>query len=392
MQLYFFHLMPWPHIDPEVREKYGSSWVVYPNSEYDPVEGSRLYNQYLDQLSFADQIGFDAVCVNEHHQNAYGLMPSPNIMAAALVSRTKQARIAILGNGVAMRRNPLRVAEEVAMLDVMSGGRVISGFVRGIGAEYHSLSLDPTTSRDRFFEAHDLILKAWTTPGPFEWDGRFFHYRYVNVWPRPLTQPHPPIFVPSQGSDETLEWAAQHRYPLACTFVPMERLKAFYDRYRSFASEQFGYDAGPEQFGFTSLIHVDTDEKKAQAAVEPHVRYFIERCFVLPLPIFFPPGYTDAGSYRRRVTIAREVAASGGPTLNAGAPLIGTPEQVGERLVANLAEAGAGTLLAQFQVGDMPHDKVMRSMELFADKVLPYLPREARTAGAARSAGISPPA
>jgi alkanesulfonate monooxygenase SsuD/methylene tetrahydromethanopterin reductase-like flavin-dependent oxidoreductase (luciferase family) len=375
MKLYAFHLMPWPHIVPDVREKYGSSWVVYPNSEYDPVIGRRLYGEYLDQLVFADEMGFDALCVNEHHQNAYGLMPSPNIMAAALLSRTRQAKIAILGNGIALRRNPLRVAEEVAMLDVMSGGRVLSGFVRGIGAEYHSLNLDPTRSRSSFFEAHDLIVKAWTTPGPFEWDGEHFHYRYVNVWPRPFTQPHPPIFVPSQGSAETLQWAAQHRYPLACTFVPMERLKQFYDRYRRYAEEDFGYTAQPEQFGFTSIVHVHEDPKEAERLIEPHLRYFKERSFALPLPIFFPPGYTSPEAYRTRLDIARQLAASGGPTLSAGAPLIGTPEQIVERIGANMAECGAGILMAQFQVGDMPHDKVMRSMELFASEVLPHLDR-----------------
>ena len=175
MELYAFHLMPYPKIDPDVREKYSSAWVVYPNSEYDPELGQRLYGEYLDQLTFADQIGFDAVVVNEHHQNAYGLMPSPNIMASALIDRTTNAKIAILGNGIALRDNPLRVAEEVAMLDVMSGGRVLSGFVRGIGAEYHSMGLDPTRSRSRFFEAHDLIVKAWTEPGPFAWDLSLIH-------------------------------------------------------------------------------------------------------------------------------------------------------------------------------------------------------------------------
>jgi alkanesulfonate monooxygenase SsuD/methylene tetrahydromethanopterin reductase-like flavin-dependent oxidoreductase (luciferase family) len=374
IQLYCFHLMPWPNIDPDVREKYGSSWVVYPNSEYDPQLGKELYRNYLDQLTFADTIGFDAICVNEHHQNAYGLMPSPNLMAAALIERTQRAKIAILGNGIAMRQNPLRVAEEVAMLDVLSGGRVISGFVRGIGAEYHSLNLDPTLSRARFFEAHDLIVKAWTEPGPFDWDGEHFAYRYVNVWPRPVQQPHPPIFVPSQGSAETLEWAAQHRYPLACTFVPMERLKQFYDGYRGYAAEA-GYEAGPEQFGFTSIVYCADDPRQAEADMEPHIRYFRERCFALPLPIFFPPGYTAADSYRTRVQIARQLAAQGGPSLSAGEPLIGTPEQVGERLLANMAECGAGIFMGQFQLGDMPHGKVMRSMELFAEKVLPHLPR-----------------
>jgi alkanesulfonate monooxygenase SsuD/methylene tetrahydromethanopterin reductase-like flavin-dependent oxidoreductase (luciferase family) len=259
----------------------------------------------------------------------------------------------------------------------MSGGRVLSGFVRGIGAEYHSMGLDPTRSRSRFFEAHDLIIKAWTQPGPFEWDGDNFQFRYVNVWPRPLQQPHPPIFVPSQGSSETLKWAAQHRYPLACTFVPMERLKQFYDRYRQYASEDFGYEAGPDKFGFTSIVYVHPDGEEAAAAeMEPHIKYFKERAFTLPLPTFFPSGYTTAESYKTRIEIARELANTGGPTLTAGEPLIGTPEQVGERLERNLAACGAGTFMAQFQVGDMPHGKVMRSMELFANEVLPYLSRD----------------
>lgn len=377
MELHAFHLMPYPKIDPDIREKYNSAWVVYPNSEYDPELGHQLYDEYLDQLVFADTIGFDAIVVNEHHQNAYGLMPSPNIMAAALISRTEQAKIAILGNGISLRDNPLRVAEEVAMLDVMSNGRIISGFVRGIGAEYHSMNLDPTRSKARFFEAHDLILKAWTEPGPFEWDGEHFQFRYVNVWPRPIQKPHPPIMVPSQGSADTLRWGAEHRYPLACTFVPMDRLKQFYDAYRQYASEDYGYEAGPEQFGFTSIVYVHPDgEEAAWRELQPHIDYFRERCFTLPLPTFFPPGYTARESYKTRVEIARELAASGGPTLTAGEPLVGSPEQVGERLERNMAECGAGILMAQFQVGDMPHDKVMRSMELFASDVMPYLERD----------------
>jgi alkanesulfonate monooxygenase SsuD/methylene tetrahydromethanopterin reductase-like flavin-dependent oxidoreductase (luciferase family) len=156
----------------------------------------------------------------------------------------------------------------------------------------------------------------------------------------------------------------------------MERLKQFYDGYRGYAAEA-GYDAGPEQFGFTSIVYCADDPKRAEAEMEPHIRYFRERCFALPLPIFFPPGYTAASSYRTRVQIARQLAAQGGPSLSAGEPLIGTPEQVGERLLSNMAECGAGIFMGQFQLGDMPHAKVMRSMELFADKVLPHLPRVA---------------
>ena len=127
MEIFFFHLMPWPHIPEDFKSHYRSSWVVLPNSCYDPVAGHRIYREYLDQLAAADELGFDAVCVNEHHQNGYGTMPSPNVIAAILCERTKRAKIAILGNGICLRDNPLRVAEEVAMIDVISGGRVISG-------------------------------------------------------------------------------------------------------------------------------------------------------------------------------------------------------------------------------------------------------------------------
>ncbi|MGH7906022.1 MAG: LLM class flavin-dependent oxidoreductase, partial [Candidatus Binataceae bacterium] len=164
MQFHFFHLMPWPYLPPDFddREKYPTSWVMFSNSNYDPKKGNELYNRYLDEMEYAEQLGFDGLCVNEHHQNAYGTMPSPNLMAAALARRTERARILILGNGLPLRDHPLRIAEEIAMLDVMSNGRIVSGFVRGIGAEYYSIGLNPTFSRERFLEAHDLIIKAWT--------------------------------------------------------------------------------------------------------------------------------------------------------------------------------------------------------------------------------------
>jgi alkanesulfonate monooxygenase SsuD/methylene tetrahydromethanopterin reductase-like flavin-dependent oxidoreductase (luciferase family) len=388
MKLFFFHLMPWPQIPEDFKDTWRSSWVVLPNSQYDPVLGHRIYNEYLDQLSYGDELGFDAVCVNEHHQNAYGTMPSPNIIAAMLAQRTKRAKIAILGNGICLRENPLRVAEEVAMVDVISGGRVISGFVRGIGCEYYSLNLDPTFSRERFFEAHDLIIKAWTEPGPFEWDGEHYRFRYVNVWPRPLQKPHPPIFCPSQGSSETIAWAAEHRYPYIMTFTPMEALVRFYDMYRELAQDKFGYQAGPEQFGWTSMVYVAKDEKTAIREARPHLKYFGERCFAIPPQMLMPPGYTSGASLKRFIT-ARGTAGSRfdvDELLNNQETLVGTPEQVGERLMRNMERAGAGTFMGAFQVGDMPHDKVMRNLELFADKVMPYLPRKDENGAEAKEA------
>src|SRR5579875_1825534 len=187
MQCHLFHLMPYPHLPPDFDDmkKYPTSWVIFSNKHYDPVKGVEIYNRYLDELEWAEELGFDGVCVNEHHQNAYGTMPAPNIMAAALTRRTKRVKILVLGNGLPLRDHPLRVAEEIAMLDVMSGGRIVSGFVRGVGVEYFSMGVNPTYSRERFAEAHDLIIKSWTEPGPFDFEGKHYRVRYVNVWRQP---------------------------------------------------------------------------------------------------------------------------------------------------------------------------------------------------------------
>ena len=377
MELFFFHLMPWPEIPGNFRDEARSSWVVLSHRHYDPALGHRVYNDCLDELEFAEQVGFDAICVNEHHQNAYGLMPAPNIMAAALVRRTSRARIAILGNGISLRDNPLRIAEEIAMLDVISGGRVISGFVRGIGCEYFSLGLDPTQSRERFQEAHDLIIKAWTAADPFTWDGKHFHFRYVNVWPRPFQKPHPPIFCPSQGSSETIEWAAERGYPYVCTYTPIEALLYYYDRYRELAETRFSYHAGPEKFGVSAFVYVAEDEATAIEHARQHVKYFGERCFAIPLQMLIPPGYASSQSLRHLV-------GARGPSgarfdfdfmVETGQTLFGTPEQVGERLTRLMERAGAEVFMGLFQFGNMPHARAMRSIELFANRVMPYLPR-----------------
>ena len=208
MNCFFFHLMPYGPLDPATDGQYHSAWVTLPNSYYDPQEGHQLYNRYLDELELADQLGFDGICVNEHHQTAYGLMPAPNLLAAALARRTERAKIAILGRALPLLANPLAIAEEYALLDNLTAGRIICGFVRGIGAEYHTTGVNPSRSHERFHEAHDLITQAWTRTGPFPFEGHHYHFNYVNIWPRPYQEPHPPIWIPSQGSTETMRWAS----------------------------------------------------------------------------------------------------------------------------------------------------------------------------------------
>src|ERR1700758_4615272 len=136
--------MPYRPLDMAERAKHRSAWVVLPNALYDPVKGAEEYQAYLDQLTSAERLGFDAIGVNEHHQTAYGLMPAPNLIASALIQRTKRVKIAILGRALPLVNNPIYIAEEFAMLDVMSKGRIIAGFVRGIGSEYLCLPIMPS--------------------------------------------------------------------------------------------------------------------------------------------------------------------------------------------------------------------------------------------------------
>ena len=160
MKFTWFHLMPYRFLPEDFKEKYHSVWVDIPRDLYDPKVGHRLYNDYLDQLEYADSMGFDGLGVNEHHQNAYGLMPSPNIMAAALTRRTRNANLVVLGNSIALYNPPIRVAEEFAMLDVISGGRLIAGFPVGTSMDTNFCYGEvPATIREKYYEAHDLISR-----------------------------------------------------------------------------------------------------------------------------------------------------------------------------------------------------------------------------------------
>ena len=163
MRIHWFHLMPYQDLPPDCSSRYHSVWVDPPSELYDAAAGHRMYNEYLDELEFADQMGFDGICVNEHHQNAYGLMPSPNLMAAALARRTSNAALVVMGNSIALYNPPVRVAEEFAMLDVISGGRLVAGFPVGTSMDSNfCYGQTPATLREKYEEAHNLIVQAWT--------------------------------------------------------------------------------------------------------------------------------------------------------------------------------------------------------------------------------------
>ena len=168
MKFTWFNLMPWPSLPDNFREEHRSVWVDIPNKLYDPNKGHFVYHEYMDQLEYADSLGYDGIGVNEHHQNGYGLMPSPNIIAAGLARRTSQAALAVIGNSLALYNPPLRVAEEFAMLDLISGGRLLAGFPVGTSMDTnYCYGQIPGLTRDKYAEAHDLVMRAWHEEEPF---------------------------------------------------------------------------------------------------------------------------------------------------------------------------------------------------------------------------------
>jgi alkanesulfonate monooxygenase SsuD/methylene tetrahydromethanopterin reductase-like flavin-dependent oxidoreductase (luciferase family) len=368
MKVYAFDLMPWPHLtDP--------SHYPDPNALFDPRRGQAVYAEHLDQMALCEDLGFDAVCINEHHAKPYGLMPSPNIVAAALTQRTRRIPIGILGNLPALHAHPVRLAEEIAMLDVMSGGRIISGFVRGVPQEYLALSVPLPEARARLQEAWDLIVKAWTAREPFAWRGKHFSYDRVSIWPRPLQEPHPPIVLPAD-SDEGLELAARRRAGTGAAYRSNARTRAIFERYRAFAARH-GWTPGPEHCHLMRHVYVAETGARAREEAEPHLDYFWQKLLSyhrgsMPLLGQVPPARPPVVRSADELPLYEfdfDLTQKGGMTI------VGDPDYVLREIRAQMREVGAGVLMGLFQFGSLPHALACKNLELFAARVLPELRR-----------------
>jgi alkanesulfonate monooxygenase SsuD/methylene tetrahydromethanopterin reductase-like flavin-dependent oxidoreductase (luciferase family) len=381
MKLHWFHLAPWQNMPPDFNQQYRSVWVDVPSHLYDPVDGHRHYNDYLDELEFADQMGFDGVCVNEHHQNAYGLMPSPNLMAATLTRRTSNAAIVVLGNSIALYNPPVRIAEEFAMLDCMSGGRLVAGFPVGTPMDTcYGYGEVPATLREKYDEGYELIMKAWTEPEPFIFNGKYTQLRYVNIWPRTLQKPHPPIWVPGGGSVETWEWVAKRDHVYCyLSYSGYKRGKALLDGYWA-TIERLGIEPNPYRAGFLQLVAVSETDAQAERDYYEAAHYFYENC----LHVY--EGFADPPGYRTQQTLKSGFAAQVGRAASAarkdlswkdltegGFVVAGSPESVRQQLTEVAKTLRVGHLMVLQQFGNMPKHLALKNTELFGREVLPAL-------------------
>lgn len=381
-----FTEMPYPHLPPE--DTYDSLRVTFPSSVYDPELGYQLYRTYFDIYEAADELGLD-IMLNEHHGTATCVEPAVPLTMAVLARTTKRARLLALGNPIANRGTPVRIAEEMAMIDVISQGRADVGLVRSVPYEMSAGNVQPVDMYERFWEAADLIVKAWTThDGPFNWEGRHYHHRQVNIWPRPYQQPHPPVWVPTQ-STSTAAAVAERQFHVATILNGWQGARSMFDIYRQTCEER-GFPApGPEKLGYLGMVFVgETDE--AGYAGARKLQWYLQHNKIAP-QFLDVPGYIDQATRAKMLAArARGQQASTPVAHLAHAPVeqltedgfffAGSPDTVFAQLKRFYERVGGfGNFLMMMQAGTMGYDLVAGSMELFAREVLPRFREEVVT-------------
>ncbi|MPZ24392.1 MAG: LLM class flavin-dependent oxidoreductase [Dehalococcoidia bacterium] len=382
MKFEFFHLMPYPGLPDDFREKHESVWVTLDSRLFDPAVGGSAYHDYLDELEYAASMGFDGVCVNEHHANGYGLMPSPNLMAATLARNTKDAAIVVMGNSLALYNPPIRVAEEFGMLDVLSGGRLVAGFPVGTAMDTtYAYGQVPITLRDKYMEAHDLVVRAWTEPDVFSFNGKFTQVRYVNALPRPLQKPHPPIWIPGGTSVETWEWCARTDYLYAYLSYfgykqGMRTMQGFWEEV-----ERQGREPNPYQAGFLQFVAIADTDAQAEKDYAEAADYFYNRCLHIAPRFVDPPGYRTLRTVETGLKSQVKAAATKKKSeplgwkdfVERGYIIAGSPQSVRQQLEEVIKKLRVGHMMLLLHFGNLSKETTMNNTRLFATEVMPHL-------------------
>jgi alkanesulfonate monooxygenase SsuD/methylene tetrahydromethanopterin reductase-like flavin-dependent oxidoreductase (luciferase family) len=375
IQFYVFNHHHYAHL-PERIDDYSSSWVDYPNSEFDPRLAHELYQRYTREIRLVEELGFDAIAINEHHNTAYSLQPSPTVRAGHVIASTEKIKILVAGIPLNLSL-PNRVAEEYAMLDVMSGGRMEFGFPLGTGMEYWSnaAQINPTTARARFREGLEILLQAWEQDGPTSYEGEHFFYRFLNPWPRPYQQPRPRIYIVGSGSPETVDLAVQFGAGYSVVFTPIpQQLRAFESLREKCAAA--GRTLAPDDLIITTIVYVADSDEEAEREGRPHIERFFSWYHRVQPKYLSPPGYVSRDNFLRLASsaaLADAKESSWEDMLALGRIAIGSPDTVADTLAHWAQEAGSSRILLQLTIADMPEEKAVKNMTLFAREVIPRI-------------------
>lgn len=383
MKVLWFHLMPYQDLPADFKQQHNSVWVDIDPKLFDPHAGHRLYHEYIDELVYASKAGFDGICVNEHHANAYGLMPSPNLIASTLARETTDAAICVMGNSVALYNPPTRVAEEMAMLDCMSGGRLIAGFPVGTPMDTcYAYGQNPASLRERYYEGIEFVMRAWHEEKPFAFNGRYNQQRYVNCWPRPMQKPNPPVWIPGSSSVETWDMCAKNNFVYANLSyfghnASRAAINGFHNRMKANKREP-----NPFQTAFLQFVGVANSRAEARDLYGEAADYFYNRCLHTDPSFANPPGYTTEATVRARIgsqvlqaaeASRRQVRDDISHIFDAGHVVIGSPDEVAETLRTVCKEMNVGHLMLLLHFGNMSAQLTRYNTDLFAQKVLPQI-------------------
>jgi alkanesulfonate monooxygenase SsuD/methylene tetrahydromethanopterin reductase-like flavin-dependent oxidoreductase (luciferase family) len=383
MRAWHFTETAYPYLPPA--DQFESIRVNLPNRNYDPEKGAALYDRYIREWQVAEEEGVE-IMMNEHHQTATCVDPAAPLMLAAVARVTSKARLLILGNPVANRHQPVRVAEEMAMVDILSHGRLEAGFVRGVPYEVLPANSNPMRMNERHWEALELIVRAWTHhDGPFSHEGRYFHYRAVNIWPRPWQQPHPPVWVSTTSASGAMR-VGRNGFVQATFLTGYDGTRAVYESYRRGWREAGRKDPPPiDRLAYAALVYVGRTEKEAYEGADKLLWYL--NANKVPAHFQTPPGYAGlaaetamlkgAGSKTQgdHANFGRGMKVE--TALERGLLFCGTPDQVYDQVKKFYRHVGGfGHLLIMGQAGFLEHDETVHGIRMFAREVYPRLKQE----------------
>jgi alkanesulfonate monooxygenase SsuD/methylene tetrahydromethanopterin reductase-like flavin-dependent oxidoreductase (luciferase family) len=377
-----FHLMPYRDLPADFEERYQTAYVD--PLWFDVADAEKVgqyYNATLDEILFAAKAGFHGVCTNQHHQNVYGFMANPSLMGSVLARQTAGQDVAIiqLGSTLPSTSPPTRIAEEYAMLDCISGGRLVAGFPTGLPTDATiSNGVVPIEQRERYREALDLVKKAWSAREIFAWNGKHYQLGMVNLWPRPIQQPHPPIWIPGSGISSTAEYVVDRDHCF-CHLSYHGAKNAGYtaDRYWELVAQK-GRDDNPYRYSFLQLIGVAATDAEAEELYGEHAEYFFRKLLYTPSYYQQIPGCLEYPALVQALTNnprggfnLREMRAK--DFFNNGFVIVGSPKTVREQLMDGMKRLRVGHLLTLLHFGSMPTELCKANIELFSREVLPYL-------------------
>ena len=325
-------------------------------------ESPDLYAHWLEQIDAAENLGFDSLWITEHHfRNFGGMMPSPSVILAAAAQRTKKMR---LGSAVSIlpMHNPLRIAEEFAMVDLLSNGRLNFGAGRGMHPmEYAVFGYEWKNAQSRLPEALDIVIKAWSG-GEFEWKGAHYQFPKLNVYPKPLQKPHPPIYVTANRDPESFQMIATRGHHLmTLPWVATNELQG--PRVRQYQDVLRGAGHAVEERDVFVMypVYVGADDAHARAEVIEHWHRW--RVFALAAMDLDP---SKGEAYER---VLNHLAYDAMVRDSRG--VFGGPETCAQILRKIIDVVGVTHIGLTFHFGGLSQKNVLKSMERFARQVRP---------------------